>query len=430
MRSNLWALTLASALFLPLTISIGVGATEVAPKSAAPAVPEALAVAATSAAPAPASAVPPTAAQVPTAAGEPGGVLSSEPEFGAGSEEDCAPDLAVRAADQTGLFAEAMPPQEAAASNVAAPEAAAHDVTAHQGGGAEGTAAPEPLPEPLVFLLAEAQRGSVDAQVLLARAFEVGPHKDRAVALHWWEQAALAHDPRAELALARILAQGRGVEQDLKQALYWLERAAQGGNSSAQLLLALHYKSGQHNPLNEKIAAYWFEQAALSGNGVAQAQIAQCYEHGIGVPLDRQKAFYWHQFAAIHDANIASKLYVGQALKEASGVSRDFYYAYGWLSEAVEEGEPLAQVLLGNMYAQGQGVAEDDAIAVSLYQQAAAKNNAIAQFQLGLAFYSGRGIEPDRYQAKVYVGRACDQGLSDACRFAQEQLADEPRLFE
>ena len=175
MRSNLWALTLASALFLPLTISIGVGATEVAPKSAAPAVPEALAVAATSAAPAPASAVPPTAAQVPTAAGEPGGVLSSEPEFGAGSEEDCAPDLAVRAADQTGLFAEAMPPQEAAA---------------HQGVGAEGTAAPEPLPEPLVFLLAEAQRGSVDAQVLLARAFEVGPHKDRAVALHWWEQAA------------------------------------------------------------------------------------------------------------------------------------------------------------------------------------------------------------------------------------------------
>ena len=244
MRSNLWALTLASALFLPLTISIGVGATEVAPKSAAPAVPEALAVAAASAAPAPASAVPPTAAQVPTAAGEPGGVLSFEPEFGAGSDEDCAPDLAARAADQTGLFAEAMPPQEAAApdvtaseaaapdvtapeataSDVAAPEAAAHDVTAHQGVGAEGTAAPEPLPEPLVFLLAEAQQGSVDAQVLLARAFEAGPHKDRAVALHWWEQAALAHDPRAELALARILAQGRGVEQDLKQALYWLER--------------------------------------------------------------------------------------------------------------------------------------------------------------------------------------------------------------
>ncbi|HIV55288.1 MAG TPA: hypothetical protein H9898_05850, partial [Candidatus Anaerobiospirillum stercoravium] len=69
-------------MFLPLTISIGVGATEVAPKSAAPAVPEALAVAAASAAPAPASAVPPTAAQAPTAAGEPGGVLSSEPEFG------------------------------------------------------------------------------------------------------------------------------------------------------------------------------------------------------------------------------------------------------------------------------------------------------------------------------------------------------------
>lgn len=408
MRSNLLALTLASALFLPLTISIGVGATEVAPKSAASAAPVALV----------------AAAQVPTAAGEPGAML------GAGSDEDCAPDLAARAADQTGLFAEAIPPQEAAAPEAAAPDVSAHDVTAHQGVGAEGTAAPEPLPEPLVFLLAEAQRGSVDAQVLLARAFEVGPHKDRAVALHWWEQAALAHDPRAELALSRILAQGRGVEQDLKQALYWLERAAQGGNSSAQLLLALHYKSGQHNPLNEKIAAYWFEQAALSGNGVAQAQIAQCYEHGIGVPLDRQKAFYWHQFAAIHDANIASKLYVGQALKEASGVSRDFYYAYGWLSEAVEEGEPLAQVLLGNMYAQGQGVAEDDAIAVSLYQQAAAKNNAIAQFQLGLAFYTGRGIEPDRYQAKVYVGRACDQGLSDACRFAQEQLADEPRLFE
>ena len=81
------------------------------------------------------------------------------------------------------------------------------------------------------------------------------------------------------------------------------------------------------------------------------------------------------------------------------------------------------------MYAHGQGVAEDDSIAVSLYQQAAAKNNAIAQYQLGLAFYTGKGIEPDRYQAKIYLKRACAQGLSDACRFADEELADAPTLI-
>lgn len=422
MRSKLLALTLASALFLPLTASSEVAATQMAaPDNAALApltYPETTAQGAADAAqsegPAPEVAAPPVAAV------DGGG--ATEPEAGAGSETVVEPSVRADAAhsadaDKTGLFAEAQLPAPHSEAESAAAAAAA----------APG---PKPLPEPLVFLLAEAQRGSVDAQVLLARALEVGPYQDRKAAFYWWEQAALAHDPRAELELSNHLAQGRAVDQDLKQAMYWLERAALGGNSSAQLLLAMNYKSGQNCAVNEKIAAYWFEQAALAGNGVAQAQIAQCYERGIGVPVDRQKAFYWHQFAAIHDANIASKLYVGQALKEASGVSRDFYYAYGWLSEAVEEGEPLAQVLLGNMYAQGQGVAEDDAIAVSLYQQAAAKNNAIAQFQLGLAFYTGRGIEPDRYQAKVYVGRACDQGLSDACRFAQEQLADEPRLFE
>lgn len=368
------------------------------------------------------------------------------PEFGAAesgaAEAVTAPTMPVAASGVTTVEATADAPLETTTPTEAVPEAP---------WGAEapwGTEAPtelfaetmrpvepaaesalEPLPQGLVFLMAEAQRGSVDAQVLLARALEVGPHKDLKTAFHWWQQAAIAHDHRAELELSHYFAQGRVVGQDLNQALYWLERSALGGNASAQLLMALNYKAGQSCPKSQELAAYWFEQAALSGNGVAQAQIAQCYERGIGVPLDRQKAFYWHQFAATHDANIASKLYVGQALKEASGVSRDYYYAYSWLSEAVAEGEPLAQVLLGNMYAHGQGVAEDDTIAVSLYQQAAAKDNAIAQYQLGLAFYTGKGIAPDRYQAKLYIERACHQGISDACRFASAELEDAPSLI-
>ena len=65
----------------------------------------------------------------------------------------------------------------------------------------------EPLPQGLVFLMAEAQRGSVDAQVLLARSLEVGPQKDLKAAFHWWQQAAIAHDPRAELELSHYFAQ-------------------------------------------------------------------------------------------------------------------------------------------------------------------------------------------------------------------------------
>ena len=405
MRTNLLALAVASALMLT---QASVYAVEPVDPAAAPQVVPSVSVSAPdSAAPTEISSDA-VSADTATAATEVGASVAPT-EVTTDADAANAAGAAGAAEAGTGLFADAVPQFED-------PQPPVGDKV-------------EPLPQGLVFLMAEAQRGSVDAQVLLARSLEVGPQKDLKTAFHWWQQAAIAHDPRAELELSHYFAQGRVVDQDLKQSLYWLERSALGGNASAQLLLAMNYKAGQCCPQNAQLAAYWFEQAAVSGSGVAQAQIAYCYERGIGVPVDRQKAFYWHQFAGTHDANTASKLYVGQALKEASGVSSDYYLSYSWLSEAVEEGEPLAQVLLGNMYAHGQGVAEDDSIAVSLYQQAAAKNNAIAQYQLGLAFYTGKGIEPDRYQAKIYLERACAQGLSDACRFADEELADAPTLI-
>ena len=285
MRTNLLALAVASALMLT---QASVYAVEPVDPAAAPqVVPSASVSAPDSAEPTEATSDAARAdtatavAEVAVSAAATEGAASAAPTEVTTDVDAATAAGAVGAAEAgTGLFADAVPQFED-------PQPPAGDKV-------------EPLPQGLVFLMAEAQRGSVDAQVLLARSLEVGPQKDLKAAFHWWQQAAIAHDPRAELELSHYFAQGRVVDQDLKQSLYWLERSALGGNASAQLLLAMNYKAGQCCPQNAQLAAYWFEQAAVSGSGVAQAQIAYCYERGIGVPVDRQKAFYWHQFAGTH----------------------------------------------------------------------------------------------------------------------------------
>ena len=236
MRTNLLALAVASALMLT---QASVYAVEPVDPAAAPqVVPSASVSAPDCAAPTEATSDD-VSADTATAVAEVAASvapteIATKPDSAAATEVTTDVDAAtaagaVGAAEAgTGLFADAVPQFED-------PQPPAGDKV-------------EPLPQGLVFLMAEAQRGSVDAQVLLARSLEVGPQKDLKAAFHWWQQAAIAHDPRAELELSHYFAQGRVVDQDLKQSLYWLERSALGGNASAQLLLAMNYKAGQCCP--------------------------------------------------------------------------------------------------------------------------------------------------------------------------------------
>ncbi|MDT8383516.1 MAG: tetratricopeptide repeat protein [Gammaproteobacteria bacterium] len=85
-----------------------------------------------------------------------------------------------------------------------------------------------------------AQKGSADAQHVLAGMYQQGQgvKKDVAMALRWWEKAALQGHALAQLSLGRLYAQGEdGVQRDTHQATFWLNLAAAQGEPGAVALL-------------------------------------------------------------------------------------------------------------------------------------------------------------------------------------------------
>lgn len=85
-----------------------------------------------------------------------------------------------------------------------------------------------------------AQKGSADAQHVLAGMYQQGQGvgQNLAMALRWWEKAALQGHVLAQLSLGRLYAQGDDVQRDTYQAAYWLDLAAAQGEQEAVAMLS------------------------------------------------------------------------------------------------------------------------------------------------------------------------------------------------
>ena len=85
-----------------------------------------------------------------------------------------------------------------------------------------------------------AQKGSADAQHVLAGMYQQGQgvKKDMAMALRWWEKAAMQGHAVAQLSLGRLYARGGDVQRDTNLAAYWLDLAAAQGEQDAVVLLS------------------------------------------------------------------------------------------------------------------------------------------------------------------------------------------------
>lgn len=53
--------------------------------------------------------------------------------------------------------------------------------------------------------------------------------------------------------------------------------------------------------------------------------------------------------------------------------------------------------------------------AVKWFKAAAQQNIPIAQAMLAQKYYRGQGVRQNRAEAKEWTGRACDNGIEDAC---------------
>ena len=85
--------------------------------------------------------------------------------------------------------------------------------------------------------LAAAELGSAKAQYVVATMYrfaQYGVEKDMALAVDWYLKAADQGMPTAQLALGKLLMEGKGVMQDDNAALQWLSLAHVNGSKRAE----------------------------------------------------------------------------------------------------------------------------------------------------------------------------------------------------
>ena len=91
-------------------------------------------------------------------------------------------------------------------------------------------------------------------------------------------------DVQAQLALAKAYDLGEGVPRDEEKAVQWWEKAADQGNVSAQVSLGSVYSLGVGVPKNYAAAVRWWKKAAEQGDVTAEGNLGTAYGLGMGVP--------------------------------------------------------------------------------------------------------------------------------------------------
>ncbi|CAK0750683.1 conserved hypothetical protein [uncultured Gammaproteobacteria bacterium] len=211
---------------------------------------------------------------------------------------------------------------------------------------------------------------------------EQEPRPSAEAAVTRLRQAAEAGNAKAQVALGRFYARGRGgQEQNFAEAAKWFQKAADQGEPLGFVGLGQLHRSGRGLPQDPAKAAEWFRKAAERGNPQGQTALGQLYRSGQGVPRDFQQAMNYFRQAADQKHPPAQAALGTMYLNPKIG-KPDPAQAEKLLREAAVQGEPLGQAGLGHLYETGHGVPRNLTEAVFWYRKAAEKGNRFAQARL------------------------------------------------
>jgi len=158
-------------------------------------------------------------------------------------------------------------------------------------------------------------------------------------------------------------------QQDYVAIVEWSRDAAYTGDPRAQVILGVMYANGQGVRQDFSLAHLWFTRAAARGDTAALLNLGDMYANGLGVPTDYAEAIRWYRQAAdqgfVHAQNTLGTLY-----RDGRGVAKDYAEAVKWYRKAAEQDDVRAQANLAYMYANGLGVARDVVEAYKWYHLA------------------------------------------------------------
>lgn len=105
------------------------------------------------------------------------------------------------------------------------------------------------------------------------------------------------------------------------------ENAAQAGSAYAQVTLAMLYLEGRGIDKDPAKAAKWMREGAIQGMAGAQFMLAQAYFEGNGVKQDLEEGLFWLNMAAL-----GSEYYN----KFLEGLNKNTYFEMGLREDAFE----------------------------------------------------------------------------------------------
>ena len=126
-----------------------------------------------------------------------------------------------------------------------------------------------------------AELGHAQARIEIAQFYYSGVEgvvdQSYEKAVEWFEKVAemenQAGREKAQVTIAVLFEEGRGVEQDFAKAAKWYTRAAQLGHELAQYQIGNMYELGLGVVQNYTTAKIWYEKAAEQGHENAQIRL-------------------------------------------------------------------------------------------------------------------------------------------------------------
>jgi TPR repeat protein len=221
-----------------------------------------------------------------------------------------------------------------------------------------GRGVPVDMEKGRMWLDRAAQKGSLDAQMLLGAGYLSGTNlpKDPQLACKYLLQAAQQQNVVGRLRVSQALAQywvalmfeqGRGVEKSHEKAIQYLQMAANNGSSPAQFDLAGMYNDGTGGMTMDKVrACQLFERAADQGNVKALHNIGYCYQSGTGGMKDDNKAIEFYRKAA-EAGSVRSEHNLGIVYGQLGNAEKSYF----WLRVAESSGDTENKTLIDTVKA-------------------------------------------------------------------------------
>ncbi|CAD7715206.1 hypothetical protein LMG31884_15160 [Xanthomonas hydrangeae] len=171
---------------------------------------------------------------------------------------------------------------------------------------------------------------------------------DQALAL--LRKTAARQDVEAQLLLAQIYAEGRGVAVDPAMAMLWYEVAANAGHAEAMNQLGRCHELGFGTACNIVLAALWYRRAAEHGLDWGMYNLAHLYGSGRGVAQDHVQALALYRTAA-ERGHAKSMNFLARYLDQGLACAADPIAARDWYRRSAEAGDFRGQASYATLLA-------------------------------------------------------------------------------